>query len=50
MSDSTRGRNRFVLTAGTGLIIGVVASIVTGMWWLVAVGLALGAGASGLRR
>ena len=29
--------------AGTGLIAGVVASIITGQWWLVAVGLILGA-------
>jgi hypothetical protein len=29
--------------AGTGLIAGVVASIITHQWWLVAVGLVIGA-------
>ncbi|WP_433555569.1 hypothetical protein ACQPWY_24075 [Pseudonocardia xinjiangensis] len=29
---------------GIGLIAGVVAAILTGQWWLVAVGLVLGAG------
>jgi len=29
---------------GIGLIAGIVAGILTGQWWLVAVGLVLGAG------
>jgi hypothetical protein len=32
-------------SAGVGLLAGVVASVLTGQWWLVAVGLILGAGA-----
>ncbi|GAA2080735.1 hypothetical protein [Actinomadura alba] len=38
------GSKKFMLSAGTGLLLGVVASILTGQWWLLAVGLALGAG------
>jgi hypothetical protein len=41
-------RRKFVLTAGTGLTIGVVVAAVTGHWWLVGVGLVLGAGAGAI--
>jgi Flp pilus assembly protein TadB len=40
--STTMTRNQ-ATAAGTGLIAGVVASIITGQWWLVAVGLILGA-------
>ncbi len=40
------GKGRFTLGAGTGLLLGVVASAITGQWWLVGVGLVLGAGAA----
>jgi hypothetical protein len=35
---------------GIGLIAGAVAGILTGQWWLVAVGLILGAGAGAAAR
>lgn len=37
-------KKKFAFSAGAGLIVGAVASAVTGQWWLVAVGLVLGAG------
>lgn len=47
MENSSKEPKRQISAAyvtGVGLILGVVASAMTGQWWFVAVGLVLGAG------
>lgn len=42
-------RRRRGLTTGTGLILGAGAAVATGHWWLIGVGLVLGAAVEGVR-